>query len=73
MGGYGYGNRMGGGVGVDVNGDGIVDYNIRPGVGVDVNGDGIVDYRTGPTVTPGPGAFMPGAGYGYGYGRPHGY
>ena len=64
-GGYGYGQR---GYGVDVNGDGVTDYRVRPGVGVDVNGDGFTDYRTGPTVTPGPGAF----GYG-GYGGAYGY
>ncbi len=67
--GYGMGGR---GVGVDVNGDGVVDYRVNQGVGVDVNGDGIVDYRTPPTVTPGPGAYMPPGG-GYGYGRPYGY
>ena len=81
-GGYGYGYRppygpVGGrGYGVDVDGDGIVDYNVRPGVGVDVDGDGIVDYRTGPTITPGPGMAYGGAyarpAYGYGY-RPYGY
>jgi hypothetical protein len=51
------------GVGVDVNGDGIADYRVRPGygggmamgmgprgVGVDVNGDGIADYRVRPGV-----------------------
>ena len=78
-GGYGYGRPgygpVGGrGYGVDVNGDGVVDYHVRPGVGVDVNGDGIADYRTGPTVTPGPGMAYGGAYGGYGtYGRPYGY
>ena len=69
-----YGPAGGAGYGVDVNGDGVVDYNVRPGVGVDVDGDGIVDYRTGPTVTPGPGMAYGGAygGYGYGY-RRYGY
>lgn len=57
-----------GSVGVDVNGDGIPDYHVNQGVGVDVDGDGIADFRTAPTVTPGPGAFMPPGGYGYGYG-----
>ena len=73
----GYGRPAGGrGYGVDVNGDGIVDYRVRPGVGVDVNGDGIADYRTGPTVTRGPGMRGYGApgyvapGYGAGYGAP---
>ena len=65
---YGYGGYgpMGGrGVGVDVNGDGITDYRVRPGVGVDVNGDGFVDYRTGPTVTPDRGMMYGGAYGGY--------
>ena len=77
-GGYGprpVGAPVGGrGYGVDVNGDGITDYRVRPGVGVDVNGDGIADYRTGPTVTRGPGMAYGAPGYGapaYGgaYGR----
>ena len=55
------GNR---GYGVDVNGDGIADYRVKPGVGVDVNGDGIADYRTGQRIQPGP-------GMGMGYGAPH--
>ena len=67
---YGYGGygapRGGRGYGVDVNGDGIADYRVRPGVGVDVNGDGIADYRTPTTITSGPGM-----GYG-GYGAPRG-
>ena len=78
--GYGYGRPAygpvgGRGYGVDVNGDGVVDYNVRPGVGVDVNGDGIADYRTGPTVTPGPGMAYGGAygAYGGAYRRPYGY
>ena len=72
--GYGYGPGFGApgfgapGYGVDVNGDGIADYRVNAGVGVDVNGDGIADFRTGPTISPGPGAFMPPGGYGYGYG-----
>ena len=80
-GGYGYarpayGPVGGRGYGVDVNGDGIADYRVRPGVGVDVNGDGIADYRTGPTVTRGPGMAYGAPGYGapayggYGY-RPY--
>ena len=63
VGGYGPRPVGGRGYGVDVNGDGIADYRVRPGVGVDVNGDGIADYRTGPTVTRGP-------GMGVGYGQP---
>ena len=63
----GYGQR---GYGVDVNGDGVADYRVRPGVGVDVNGDGYADYRTGPTVSPGPGAYMGQPGYGPAYGAP---
>ena len=69
-GGYGMppmGPMPGRGVGIDVNGDGIADYRVKPGVGVDVNGDGIADYRTGPRVVPGPGM-----GMGYGYPR-YGY
>ena len=55
------GNR---GIGIDVNGDGITDYRIRPGVGIDVDGDGIADYRTGPRITPDIGAgFMNPYGY----------
>ena len=60
------------GYGVDVNGDGIPDYRVKPGKLVDVNRDGIPDYRTAPRVVPGPGAGMPPAygrpGYGYGGG-----
>ena len=63
VGGYGPRPVGGRGYGVDVNGDGVADYRVRPGVGVDVNGDGIADYRTGPTVTRGP-------GMGVGYGAP---
>ena len=64
-GGYGYGGFGQRGYGVDVNHDGISDYNVRPGVGVDINGDGFSDYRTGPTITPGLGAY---GGYGNAYG-----
>ena len=72
-GGYGprpVGAPVGGrGYGVDVNGDGVADYRVRPGVGVDVNGDGIADYRTGPTVTRGPGMAYGAPAYGGAYGR----
>ena len=75
---YGYGMwpspmgypMVGAGCGVDVNGDGITDYRVKPGVGVDVNGDGISDFRTGPRIQPGPGMYIggmvPGMGMGYG-------
>ena len=63
MGGYGMRPH---GYGVDVNGDGIADYRVKPGVGVDVNGDGYADYRTGPRVVPGPGMGMGAPQYGYG-------
>ena len=60
-----YGPPHGRGYGVDVNGDGIPDYRVKPGRLVDVNGDGIPDYRTGPRVVPGPGmGYGPHAGYG---------
>ena len=45
-----YGPVGGAGYGVDVNGDGVVDYNVRPGVGVDVDvgredrGDSLAPY-----------------------------
>ena len=61
------------GYGVDVNGDGITDYRVRPGVGVDVDGDGFADYRTGPRVVPGPGMYMGGYGGMGPMGGPHGY
>ena len=52
------------GYGVDVNGDGIADYRVKPGRLVDVNRDGIPDYRTAPRVVPGPGMAYGRPGYG---------
>ena len=38
---------QGSGIGIDVNGDGIVDFRTAGGVGIDVNGDGITDLTAG--------------------------
>ena len=47
-----------GGYRVDVNGDGIADYRVKPGRPIDLNGDGIADARTAPRVQPAHGMGM---------------